>query len=648
MTNQDTNRRENERLLAFESQESLRKSIGDEISGLTRILSMFCKTPFALITLVGEDQTFVRSAHGLNECEVDRNESFCDHTIKEDGILEVNDALEDERFNKLKIVTGDTKIRFYAGAPLVTTNGHRVGALCIMDHVPRQLTPQEREILQTMSRQVMSLARLQDSEIRLRDLFDNVSDLIQTISPDGKIIWVNRKWQETLGYSESELHTINFFDIIAPGCQQQCGESFQRLLAGEDVGLLDITFTAKDGKFVQTEGRINVRFESGKPVLSRGIFRDVSQQHATQNQLRVYKKTLDVTFDAILMFEPENFRFIYANKSAVNITGYAIEELLAITPFTLDRQMSQKRLSEVFHQLKIGTEKSFVFESLLRQKNGHDTEVEITLQYISDDFSERFIAVVRDVTKQRKVRKKLEIAKDQAERANNAKNIFLSRMSHELRTPLNSIIGFSKILGMGNLKDKERENVKRIHNAGNHLLDLVTDVLDISRVEANDLVLDLDKINVNEMLVSIEEIMKPMAAAKNIGILRSFSSTATLTVEADHKRLKQILMNLVSNGIKYSPRNCLVTLSAHRDEDRILIKVKDNGYGIPEDKIQRLFTPFDRLDREREFKETEGTGLGLSISKKLVQSLNGNIIVESVLNEGSTFTVHLPASTEIR
>ena len=128
----------------------------------------------------------------------------------------------------------------------------------------------------------------------------------------------------------------------------------------------------------------------------------------------------------------------------------------------------------------------------------------------------------------------------------------------------------------------------------------------------------------------------------------SLSSKATLTVESDHKRLKQILMNLVSNGIKYSPRDCLVTLSAHRDGDRILIKVKDNGYGIPEDKIQRLFTPFDRLDREREFGQTEGTGLGLSISKKLVQSLNGNIVVESVLNRGSTFTVNLPVSPEKR
>jgi len=648
MTSQNTNRRENERLLAFESQESLRKSIGDEISGLTRLLSMFCRTPYAFITLVGEDQTFVRSAHGLDECEVDRDESFCDHTIKGDAILEVNNALEDERFKKLKIVTGDTKIRFYAGAPLITSNGHNVGALCIMDHVPRQLTPQEREILETMSRQVMSLARLQDSETRLRDLFDNVSDLIQTISPDGKIIWVNRKWQETLGYSESELQTINFFDIIAPGCQQQCGESFKRLLAGEDVGVLDITFTAKDGKLVQTEGHINVRFESGKPVLSRGVFRDVTQQHATQNQMRVYKDTLDATFDAILMFKPETFRFIYANKSALNITGYAMEELLALTPFTLDRQMNQKRLNEVFHQLKIGTEKSFVFESLLRHKNGHDTEVELTLQYMSDDFSERFIAVVRDVTKQRKVRKKLEEARDQAEIANDTKNIFMSRMSHELRTPLNSIIGFSKLLGMGNLKDKERESVKRIHNAGNHLLDLVTDVLDIARVEANDLVLDLDEINVIEMLISIEEIMKPMADAKNTGILLSLSSKATLTVESDHKRLKQILMNLVSNGIKYSPRDCLVTLSAHRDGDRILIKVKDNGYGIPEDKMQRLFTPFDRLDREREFGQTEGTGLGLSISKKLVQSLNGNIVVESFLNRGSTFTVNLPVSPEKR
>ncbi len=647
MTDRDSEIEKYESLMALEPRETGEMSLESDIANFTRIVSLFCKVPIALMTLVGEDKVLVRSSIGMNECEIDRNESFCSHTVQGEGILEVKDTLEDERFSQLAAVRGDERIRYYAGAPLVTPDGRKIGALCILDHVPRQLTTRESDFIQTMSRQLMNLISLKESEQRLSDLFENVSDLIQSISPEGEIVWVNAKWRETLGYNQSELSSINIFDIIAPNCQQHFREVFQKLLKDDNVGIFNVSFIAKDGKFVRTEGRVNVRFEGRKPILMRGIFRDVTQEHANKKQSELFKQTLDRTFDAILMYEPENFRFIYANKSALKKTGHTMAELKMMRPWEIDAKIQPEQAQQMFHQLREGTQKSVVFETELCHKSGHTTEVEITLQYLSDDFSPRFIAIVRDITEQRKALLELKKAKNQAEEANQAKNRFLSRVSHELRTPLNSIIGFSKLLLMGNISGKEYENTERIHNSGTHLLELITDIMDISSMESDELKLNLETVDIHVILYSVRDLMKPQAEEAKAEISCLESEDKSLTLITDRRRLKQILINLVSNAIKYGGKDCLIKLYAQRFEDRLLIRVKDNGLGISNEKTQRLFTPFDRLDAERNMSETKGTGLGLAIVKKLAKTLGGDIAVISKLNEGSVFTVDLPTLPEV-
>ncbi len=251
----------------------------------------------------------------------------------------------------------------------------------------------------------------------------------------------------------------------------------------------------------------------------------------------------------------------------------------------------------------------------------------------------RIIVLLNDITEEQGIA-------EAAETANQAKIEFLSRMSHELRTPLNSIIGFSKLLKMSGLSERDMQNANRVHIAGNHLLALVDEILDISRIESSELHLNFENINIDELLADVEGIFKPIALQNEIGILRAKPLEPLLGVYSDRQRLQQVMLNLISNAIKYNRDQGLVNLSAHRVDRFVRIEVRDTGFGVPPEKIHRLFIPFDRLDVQQKKGGTQGTGLGLSITKRLVSALGGELTVQSTLGEGSIFAVELPLSNE--
>jgi len=237
---------------------------------------------------------------------------------------------------------------------------------------------------------------------------------------------------------------------------------------------------------------------------------------------------------------------------------------------------------------------------------------------------------------------RLAAARDEAEAANRAKSEFLSRMSHELRTPLNAVLGFSKLLEMIDLPERGRGNVKRILVAGQHLLELIDEALDISRIEAGRLSLASEEVDVDALIREVVDLVEPLGRQRGIAVVHERASDPDLRASADRQRLRQILLNLASNAIKYNRDGGAATLAAGVTEaDRVRVEVRDTGPGIPEEKRARLFTPFDRLDAERERSEVEGTGLGLALSKKLAEAMGGAISMESGSGEGAVFAVEL-------
>src|SRR5918911_837878 len=231
--------------------------------------------------------------------------------------------------------------------------------------------------------------------------------------------------------------------------------------------------------------------------------------------------------------------------------------------------------------------------------------------------------------------------KEEAEHANHAKSAFLSRMSHELRTPLTAILGFSELLELAPLRPKDQRAVAHIKDAGHHLLDLINEVLDISRIEAGRVTLTLEAVSVQAVAAECLDLLAPLAAGSAIALRLDPALSGQAHVRADAQRLKQVLVNLLANAIKYNRRGGTVTLSCvDRPHNRLRLAVTDTGVGILAEKIARLFTPFERLDAEQS--GVEGTGLGLAVSRGLVELMGGTLGVESVLGVGSTFWLELP------
>src|ERR687885_73676 len=231
--------------------------------------------------------------------------------------------------------------------------------------------------------------------------------------------------------------------------------------------------------------------------------------------------------------------------------------------------------------------------------------------------------------------------KEEAEQANRAKSAFLSRMSHELRTPLTAILGFSELLELAPLRPKDQQGVAHIKDAGHHLLDLINEVLDLSRIEAGQVTLSLEAVSVQAVAAECLDLLAPLAAQSAVALRLDPALNGQAHVQADPQRLKQVLVNLLANAIKYNRRGGMVTLSGvDRPHNRLRLAVTDTGAGIPAEKIAHLCTPFERLDAEQS--GVEGTGLGLAVSRGLVELMGGTLGVESAVGLGSTFWIELP------
>ena len=250
------------------------------------------------------------------------------------------------------------------------------------------------------------------------------------------------------------------------------------------------------------------------------------------------------------------------------------------------------------------------------------------------------IGVAIDISERKKAELELIVAKTEAEDANEAKSKFLSHMSHEFRTPLNAILGFGQLLGFNTnrLNDLDKSNVKEILNAGNHLLELTNQVLDLNKIENGKLDVVLEDVTVEQILQQCITLMQPLADARQLKFIDNLSSKGYI-IRADVMRFKQVLLNMLSNAIKYNNEHGRITLDSDIiDEKNLRIIVTDTGDGLTEEDITKLFVPFERLNSKF---NVEGAGVGLVISKNLVELMNGNIGVESKPGEGSAFWFEL-------
>ena len=330
-----------------------------------------------------------------------------------------------------------------------------------------------------------------------------------------------------------------------------------------------------------------------------------------------------------------------ANPAYCTMHGYSKAEIIGMS--VADIEASENPVEIATHLEKVIAEGHDRFDTFHRRKDGSIIEIEISLSYVDFGNERLFYAFARDITARKETEAALIQARDESERANKSKSDFLARMSHELRTPMNAILGFAQLLELEIGDTDTLMFAREIYRAGEHLLELINELLDLSSIEAGKLPIVVQPVSLHRVVTEAEQILQPLLNSKDVSLMNHCDINAT--VLADDVRLKQILVNLLSNAAKYNRSGGRIVVSCHTiAKDRVHISVTDTGQGIPADKISLLFTPFERIGAE--YGEIDGTGIGLALSRQLAELMDGTLGVESTFGQGSTFWLELPLAKE--
>lgn len=497
-----------------------------------------------------------------------------------------------------------------------------------------------------------AMQSISDAERRLGELLESAPDAIFEFDADGRIVLLNRMAEQMFGYAREELlgQTV---EALVPEHLRSAhvwhrSRYLQHPVTRSMGASLKLEARRKDGSHFPVE--IGLSPGSANRVIA--IVRDLTERRQIE---RRFIELLDSAPDAIFEFDADG-RILFLNRMAVQLFGYAREELLGQTvdvlvPDSLRGEHKHHRTQYFSHPVTRPMGAGLKLEA--RRKDGSHLPVEISLSPTRSESGVRVTAIVRDITErkqmedqlrtvQEKYIQELELRNRDSEQANRLKSEFLSNMSHELRSPLHTVIGFSELLteeSPGPLTETQKKFLGHIHRDSRHLLGLINDLLDLSKIEAGRLDLQQERFSIDLVVEEVVSSINPRAHSKSLEIL--VQSSPSIEVFADGGRLKQILHNLLSNAVKFTPDGGRIEISAAVRESFAEISVIDSGVGIPDDQQQAIFDKFFQVQTSTKTGQ-EGTGLGLAITKRLVEQHGGKIWVRSEPGKGSCFTFTIP------
>ncbi len=487
----------------------------------------------------------------------------------------------------------------------------------------------------------------------LEDALRAAADWVWATDRDGRLLHVTEPASRSLGLPAALTIGRDFGTVL--GAHVARGDtSAQRLveLLGRGRAFRDLEIT-----LATADGRRRMLSVSGVPVFDpeserflgfRGTAVDVTDRRLPDLSMDRLRATVSQSPVAVLVADAAG-NIDYVNPMFTAALGYAMDELAA-RPLPLqlcdDRRALSDRLAEVGR-----TGVSWEGEAQLDRRDGTGRWFVIHVAPMRDREGRvtHVVAVFEDVDARKQLEQQLTIARRQAEAANQAKSVFLAMMSHELRTPLNAIIGFSEFIQEGKLIESDPQKVvgyaRDISESGHHLLSLVDEILDISRIEAGVMTLTPKRIDPTEVARRVVRLLTPMAERVGAALELEAPGVAPIMV-ADRRALQQILFNLVGNAIKFTPAGGQVKVSLRAEDDEVEFKVSDSGVGIPLGDLERVWHAFERVEPSRRSNADGGAGLGLSIVRGLTQLHGGRAWIDSTIGKGTTVTVRLPMTAK--
>lgn len=570
-------------LYRYELLDSEAESAFDEMTALC--VELF-GVPIALISLVDADRQWFKSCYGLQEKSTSRNISFCSHAISGKQTLVVTDTHQDPRFADNPQVTSEPGIRFYAGALLSTQEGFGLGTLCVIDTVPREFLLCQQRTLERLAKMVMHLITMRVAARQQQQL--NLE--------------LQRRKEHLKLFSETALKIRQ--SLALPDILNMTVRQVQALLDTDRVVLYQFN----------QDGSGQVVTEAVSPGYSSLMDRQVTDTCFADGYFSMYEQGRYRAIDDITTADihPCHREFlesfgVRANLVIPVLNGNNLWGLLIAHHCRGSRQWLNFEL-DLLVQLAYQVGIALVQAQLLVK----------TVQQCEA----------------------LDVARLQAEQASLAKSQFLANMSHEVRTPMNGILGVSELLLESSLTPDARLMILTIRSSSETLLKILNDILDFSKIEAGKLQLQLIDFDLPKLVSSVLDLFKGLVASKNLVLDCNYQADLPCQFQGDPGRLRQILMNLIGNAVKFTDRGSIEIfikcLELSDTETRIHFLVKDTGIGIAQERHKELFQLFSQVDSSST-RIYSGTGLGLAISKQLVELMNGKIGVDSFPGIGSTF-----------
>jgi PAS domain S-box-containing protein len=514
---------------------------------------------------------------------------------------------------------------------------------------------------------------LRESEEKFRTLLESAPEGIMIVDGDGHIVLVNVKAEEMFGYKQAEL-LGQPLEILLPdrfrNAHVRHRADYLSNPQSRPMGLgPDLVGQRKDG--TEFPADIGLSFiETKDGILIMSFITDITEHKQIEEilaQERNLLRTLIDNLPAFVYVKDVESRFILNNIPHARSMGKTPEEIIGDTDFDhFPREMAEKFYAD--EQALISSGKSLInVEELSLGETGEKIWASTTKVILQDRQGKAtgLVGITRDITARKREEEELQQAKEAAEAANRAKSAFLANMSHELRTPLNGILGYTQMLKRDqNLTEKQQDGIDIIHRSGEHLLMMINDILDLSKIEAEKMELQPLEFHLPEFLKAIAEDVYIQAKQKGIAFTYEVVSALPAAVQADDTRLRQVLLNLLSNAIKFTERGEVtlkVGVIGHTDpvvssfvpghsslakdkgqRTKLRVQIEDTGIGIEPENLDKIFSSFQQVGSRHS--KVEGTGLGLAISKRLIEMMGGELKVESRSGEGSVFWFELGLS----